>query len=194
MKNPPDGWPRITPAVFYDDAGAAIDWLTSAFGFEVQERIENEQGQVVHSQLALNGGLIMVGQAGLTPGRTYPRSPQGVDGANTQSLMVYVDDADAHCAQPRTTARTTGLTEATRSETSRVTTGGSCSVSGGSRRRSGYGPWNGRRGCLGSRIVGTGARNVIGCATQMPVGSPRRLAGSKRMFMATVPAASSSTA
>ena len=104
MKNPPDGWPRITPAVFYDDAGAAIDWLTSAFGFEVQERIEHEQGQVVHSQLALNGGLIMVGQAGLTPGRTYPRSPQGVDGANTQSLMVYVDDADAHCARARAAA------------------------------------------------------------------------------------------
>ena len=102
MKDPPKGWPRITPAVFYEDAGAAIDWLTEAFGFEVRERIENEQGQVVHSQLALNGGLIMVGQAGLTPGRTYPRSPRAADGANTQSLMVYVDDADTHCERART--------------------------------------------------------------------------------------------
>ena len=29
MENPPDGWPRIAPAVFYDDAAAAIDWLTA---------------------------------------------------------------------------------------------------------------------------------------------------------------------
>ncbi|MCY3706716.1 MAG: hypothetical protein OXH08_14650, partial [Gammaproteobacteria bacterium] len=65
MKNPPEGWPRITPAVFYDDAAAAIDWLTSVFGFTVRVRVENDEGQIVHSQLAMNGGLIMVGQAGL---------------------------------------------------------------------------------------------------------------------------------
>ena len=104
---------EITPAVFYDDAGAAIDWLASAFGFEVQERIENERGQVVHSQLALSGGLIMVGQAGLTPGRTYPRSPRSVDGANTQSLMMYVDDADAHCERARSAAATIATEPAT---------------------------------------------------------------------------------
>ena len=101
MKNPPDGWPRITPAVFYDDAAAAIDWLTSAFGFTVRVRVENEEGQIVHSQLAMNGGLIMVGQAGLTPGRTYPRSPQAAGGANTQALCVFVDDVDAHCEHAR---------------------------------------------------------------------------------------------
>ena len=91
MKNPPDGWPRITPAVFYDDAAVAIDWLTCAFGFAVQEKVENDRGQIVHSQLVLNGGLVMVGQAGLSPDRTYPRSPQAVDGANTQALAVFVD-------------------------------------------------------------------------------------------------------
>lgn len=47
MKNPPEGWPRITPAVFYDDAAAAIDWLTRAFGFTVRVRVENEEGQIV---------------------------------------------------------------------------------------------------------------------------------------------------
>ncbi|WP_420634242.1 VOC family protein [Candidatus Palauibacter sp.] len=101
MKNPPEGWPRIAPAVFYDDAAAAIDWLTRAFGFDVQERVENEQGQIVHSQLVMNGGLIMVGQAGLSPDRTYLRSPRAVDGANTQALAIFVDDADVHCEQAR---------------------------------------------------------------------------------------------
>ena len=101
MKNPPDGWPRIVPAVFYDDAAAAIDWLRRAFGFVVRERVEDDRGRIVHSQLVLNGGVIMVGQAGLSPDRPHVRSPRGAGGANTQSLAVFVDDADAHCARAR---------------------------------------------------------------------------------------------
>ena len=45
----------------------------------------------------------MVGQVGLHPDRTYPRSPLAVGGANTQGLAVYVDDADAHCERARAT-------------------------------------------------------------------------------------------
>lgn len=101
MKNPPEGWPRISSSLFYDDAAAAIDWLTRAFGFAVQERVEDEQGRVVHSQLGLDGGLIMVGQTGLQPDREYQQSPRTVGGVNTQSLAVYVDDADAHCERAR---------------------------------------------------------------------------------------------
>ena len=101
MGNPPAGWPRISSAVFYDDAAAAIDWLSRAFGFTVQERVENERGQIVHSQLVMDGGLIMVGQAGLSPDRPYCKPPNAIDGANTQSLCVYVDDADVHCEHAR---------------------------------------------------------------------------------------------
>ena len=101
MKNPPDGWPTIAPAVYYDDAAVAIDWLTRTFGFAVQMKFENDQGQIVHSQLVLNGGLIMVGQAGLSPDRPYLRSPRAVGGANTQALAIFVDDADAHCERAR---------------------------------------------------------------------------------------------
>ena len=35
MKPPPSGWPRISNAIHYEDAAAAIDWLCDAFGFEV---------------------------------------------------------------------------------------------------------------------------------------------------------------
>ena len=91
MKNPPDGWPRIAPAVFYNDAAVAIDWLARAFGFTVREKVENDEGRIVHSQLVLDGGLIMVGQVGLHPDRTYPQSPLAVGGANTQGLAVYVE-------------------------------------------------------------------------------------------------------
>ena len=83
--------------MFYNDAAVAIDWLARAFGFTVREKVENDEGRIVHSQLVLDGGLIMVGQVGLPPDRTYPQSPLAVGGANTQGLAVYVDDADAHC-------------------------------------------------------------------------------------------------
>ena len=43
----------------------------------------------------------MVGQVGLHPDRTCPRSPLAVGGANTQGLAVYVDDADVHCERAR---------------------------------------------------------------------------------------------
>ena len=36
--NPPEGYTRITPYLLYEDAAAAIDFLTSAFGFTERMR------------------------------------------------------------------------------------------------------------------------------------------------------------
>ena len=101
MKDPPAGWPRITPTVLYDDAAAALEWLAAAFGFTVRVRVEDDRGRIVHSQLAMVGGLVMVGQAGLSPDRSYLASPRATGGANTQALLVHIDDADAHCERAR---------------------------------------------------------------------------------------------
>ncbi|MCA9706273.1 MAG: VOC family protein [Myxococcales bacterium] len=104
MRPPPRGWPRISSSVFYDDAGAAIDWLSRAFGFEVQLRIEGEGGRIEHSQLVFGEGLVMVGSAGGSSHRDEPlpaQSPRSVGGVNTQMLCVFVDDVDAHCARAR---------------------------------------------------------------------------------------------
>jgi uncharacterized glyoxalase superfamily protein PhnB len=35
------------------------------------------------------------------PWKRSLRSPRSLEGANTQSLMFYVDDADSHCAHAR---------------------------------------------------------------------------------------------
>lgn len=103
MKPPPPGWPRIASAVFYDDPRAAIDWLCDAFGFSVQMKVEGDDGSIHHSELVLGGGLIMVGDANRKGPRdtAHRRSPKTVDGINTQAMMVYVDDADAHAAHAR---------------------------------------------------------------------------------------------
>ena len=98
MKPTPKGWPRMFASVYYEDARSAIDWLGRAFGFEVRLKVEGDAGSIVHSELTLGDGLIMVGSADRRAGH---RSPRALDGANTQALFVYVDDADAHCARAR---------------------------------------------------------------------------------------------
>jgi uncharacterized glyoxalase superfamily protein PhnB len=103
-KPSPAGWPRISSAIFYEDAARAIDWLCSAFGFEVRLRIEGAGGRIEHSELTFGDGLIMVGSArgrSNREGGLPCESPRSLGGANTQALCVVVDDADAHAAHAR---------------------------------------------------------------------------------------------
>jgi uncharacterized glyoxalase superfamily protein PhnB len=105
MKPTPPGWPRISAAVYYQHPAKAIDWLCSAFGFEVRLKVEGDGGRIEHSELTYGDGMIMVGEA--TKER-FPqrRSPQAIGGVNTQNLMIYVDDVEAHCAQARAAGAT----------------------------------------------------------------------------------------
>jgi uncharacterized glyoxalase superfamily protein PhnB len=96
-KTPPADWPRISSALFYDDAPAAIEWLEKAFGFQTRLKVEGGDGAIVHSELALGDGLVMVG----SPSEAWKKSPRSLGGANTQSLFAFVDDVDAHCARAR---------------------------------------------------------------------------------------------
>jgi uncharacterized glyoxalase superfamily protein PhnB len=98
MRDAPEGWPRISSALFYDDAAKAIDWLGRAFGFETRLKVEGDDGGIVHSELVFGDGVVMVASASKGPRRKSPRS---IDGANTQSLFAYVDDVEAHCGRAR---------------------------------------------------------------------------------------------
>lgn len=96
----PPEWPRISSAVVYENPRAAIDWLCKVFGFEIRLVVDGEGGTIAHCELELGAdGLIMV--AG--PKDRFPnwKSPRQVGGANTQTLMAYIDDVDAHCARVR---------------------------------------------------------------------------------------------
>jgi uncharacterized glyoxalase superfamily protein PhnB len=104
MSKPPSDWPRISSALFYEDASKAIDWLCRAFGFEVRLKVDGPGGRIEHSELVLDGGVIMVGSEGRASTRPEPlplKSPRSHGGVNTQSLCVYVDDVDAHCERAR---------------------------------------------------------------------------------------------
>lgn len=111
MKPTPSGWPRISSSLHYQDANAAIEWLGQAFGFEPRLIVEGDDGAIVHSELVFADGLVMVSSASRRP---WYRSPRAIGGGNTQSLMVFVDDVEAHCAR----ARASGATIATEPTTS----------------------------------------------------------------------------
>jgi uncharacterized glyoxalase superfamily protein PhnB len=109
MKPTPKGWPRISSALYYAKPVEAIDWLCRAFGFEVRLKVEGDEGQILHSELTFGEGLIMVGGGGAKetmPHGDYRQHPGQVGGANTQNLLLYVDDVEAHCARARAAGAT----------------------------------------------------------------------------------------
>ena len=104
MKETPKGWPRISSSLHYAKPAEAIDWLCRAFGFEVRLKVEGDGGAIVHSELTLGDGLIMVSgnaENSAHPDWTWMKAPSDVGGANTQNLFAYVDDVEAHCARAR---------------------------------------------------------------------------------------------
>ncbi len=92
---PPAGYPRVSPYLNYENTGTMIDWLTRAFGLVERHRQAGPDGTVMHAAMALEEGVVMMG----SPGGDF-RNPKRL-GQVTQSLYVYVDDLDAHCARAR---------------------------------------------------------------------------------------------
>ena len=88
--NPPSNMPRITPYLYYEDVDGALAWLTKAFGFRERMRLPGPDGRIVHAEVQLADGVVMMGN----PGPEY-RGPRKL-GAATQNIYVYVDDVDRH--------------------------------------------------------------------------------------------------
>jgi uncharacterized glyoxalase superfamily protein PhnB len=78
----------IIPYLLYEDAEAAIDFLTRAFGFRELNRTTSDTGRIVNAELeGPGGGEVWLGE---------------VDRVEARSLVwVYVDDVDAHCERAR---------------------------------------------------------------------------------------------
>ncbi len=107
MKPTPQGWPRISSGIYYRDASKMITWLCDAFGFVLRLKVDgdvtNGEVSVVHSELTYGEGLVMVGSEKYGPKAAFGvncQSPASV-GANTQTMLLFVDDVDKHCEQAR---------------------------------------------------------------------------------------------
>src|SRR5205823_4794009 len=94
-QNPPEGYPRITPYLLYEDVAAALEWLAQTFGFRERLRVAEPEGEVAHAEMELDGGVVMMGD----PGPEY-ESPKRL-GRATEYVHVYVDDVDRHFEQAK---------------------------------------------------------------------------------------------
>jgi uncharacterized glyoxalase superfamily protein PhnB len=92
MYNPDDGFPRVVPELVYRDVAAALDWLSTVFGFRETLRHTLDNGQVSHADMDTGcGGVVMLTGAGGELG-----SPDG--GHVCTKVIVLVDDVDGHFA------------------------------------------------------------------------------------------------
>ncbi|WP_421935778.1 VOC family protein [Phenylobacterium sp.] len=88
----------LISAVCYRDPKAALKYLEAAFGFELTMLIEDEQGELVHSEMRFGNAAIMIGNEWSED----HKSPSSLGGKNTQTVHIQIDsDVDAHCARAR---------------------------------------------------------------------------------------------
>lgn len=88
----------IFPAIRYQNARAAIDWLSQAFGFKEHFVVPGSGDSIAHAQLELESNIIMLGSAREDELRL--KTPREL-GAGTQAVYVVIKDVDAHCARAR---------------------------------------------------------------------------------------------
>ncbi len=103
--NPPENMPRITPMVIYDDPAAALEWLGKSFGFETRMTMPGPDGAIMHAEMTVVDSVIMMSPS---TGSDAWQSPQSSKGKVSQSLYIYVDGIDAHCARARSAGATIG--------------------------------------------------------------------------------------
>ncbi|HEY4957052.1 MAG TPA: VOC family protein [Caldimonas sp.] len=92
----------LIPALRYRDAPAAIEWLCRVIGFEKHLVVPGPDNTIAHAQLALGGGMLMLGS--VDNGSDYGtriRQPDEIGGFETQSAYVVVADADAVLARAK---------------------------------------------------------------------------------------------
>jgi uncharacterized glyoxalase superfamily protein PhnB len=92
--------PSIYPIIGYKDAPAMIEWLCRVFGFTRHTVIEGDNGLIVHAEVTLGSGAIVM--LGSIQNDTFGlRVPREI-GAMTGGVYVAVEDPAAHYEHART--------------------------------------------------------------------------------------------
>jgi PhnB protein len=87
----PDDYPRVTPYLIVDGAGAAIDFYCSVLGATERVRMPAPDGRIGHAELQLGSSMIMLADENA---QMDVRGPRAIGGTPV-SLHVYVEDSDA---------------------------------------------------------------------------------------------------
>ena len=91
----------VIPGMRYRDCPAAIEWLCRALGFE-KHAVHMDGDVVMHAQLTFGNGMIMLGSAQRHNDYSkWTAMPDEVEGRETRSVYLVVDDCDAAYAQAK---------------------------------------------------------------------------------------------
>ncbi len=92
----------VIPGMHYRNAPDAIEWLCRAFGFEKHAVYAGAGNSIMHAELTLGGGMIMLGSVNdKTPDR-HMKLPAELGGAQTRGVSLIVKDADDIYARAKT--------------------------------------------------------------------------------------------
>ena len=86
----PEGYHSVTPYLIVDDAKAAIDFYSRAFGAKEVFRMPMGE-RIAHAEIKIGDSHVMLADEMPDMGHLGPKSR----GGPTASLMVYVDDVDS---------------------------------------------------------------------------------------------------
>lgn len=86
------GSASVVPELVYRDVAEAISWLSEAFGFTELWRAGGHR-----ARLAFGNGVLIIAEADPDYGRAVP----GPEDMRSYSIMVKVDDVDAHHERAR---------------------------------------------------------------------------------------------
>jgi PhnB protein len=86
----PDGYHSVTPYLCVDDAAAAIEYYTKAFGAKESVRMDGPDGVIAHAELEVGDSRVMLSDA-LPQFATRP--PKELGGTSA-SIFMYVEDVD----------------------------------------------------------------------------------------------------
>lgn len=85
----------VIPCLMYRDAPAAIDWLCRVLGFKEKAIYRDDDGGILHAELTLGGGMIMLGTVKDNDYGCLVTQPGGNNKLETQSPYLVVDDVEA---------------------------------------------------------------------------------------------------
>lgn len=91
----PDGYHTVTPYLVVDDAAAALEFYTKAFGARELMRADGPGGKIMHAEIKIGDSPIMLAdefpEMGIRSAKSYGGSPV--------SIALYLEDVDARFQQ-----------------------------------------------------------------------------------------------
>ena len=92
---------RITPYLYYEDGGAAVEFLCDVFGFEERIVTRRGDGTLLHAEVGIGESVVMLGTPVDEAGQPKSQKTLRDLAQRHSSVMCSIDDIDAHYEKAR---------------------------------------------------------------------------------------------